>query len=308
MADRPRVTIGLPVYNGSNYLATALGAILAQSFGDFRAPVSDNASTDDTEAICREFASRDDRIDYQRLPENLGAGPNYDRVFTLSDSEYFQWLAHDDLVYPEFLEKTVAALDADPDAVLAFTHCANIDPDGDVIDIEPPRPELAAPEPHKRLASAIYSGHNTYPIFGLMRSSAVRNTDLHGGYTGSDRVLLAQMAMAGTFVEVPEVLFGYRRHPEQSIKMDPARKKSGLLAHPREAWFDVTRASKIVFPNWKRLDGYLRAVRNSNVPGDEKRRTYREIGRWLTDSNWKKLVVDALTGLVQAVRRLVPRR
>lgn len=308
MADRPRVTIGLPVYNGSNYLSTALDAILAQTFGDFRVLISDNASTDDTEAICRNYASRDSRIDYQRLTENLGAGPNYDRVFTLSDSEYFQWLAHDDLVYPEFLAKTVAALEAAPDAVLAFTGCANIDPDGDVIDIEPPRQELTSPESHTRLASAIYSGHNTYPIFGLMRSSAVRNTDLHGSYTGSDRVLLAQMAMQGPFVEVPEVLFGYRRHPEQSIKMDPARKKSGLLAHPREAWFDVTRADKIVFPNWKRLGGYMRAISNAGVPATERRRAYREIVRWLADNNWKKLAVDAVTGLVQGVRRLVPGR
>lgn len=308
MADRPRVTIGLPVYNGSNYLATALEAVLAQTFTDFRVLISDNASTDDTEAICRAFAARDDRIDYQRLPENLGAGPNYDRVFTLSNTEYFQWLAHDDLVYPDFLEKTVAALDMRADAVLAFTHCANIDADGDVMDIEPPRTELTLPEPHKRLASAIDSGRNTYPIFGLMRSNAVRTTDLHGGYTGSDRVLLAQMAMAGPFVVVPEVLFGYRHHPEQSVSMDPTRQKYGLLAHPREAWFDTTRAGRIVFPNWKRLGGYLNGVRRSRVAAAEKRRSYRAIASWLADSNWKKLVIDVLTGLVQAVRRLVPRR
>ena len=61
-----KVAIGLPVYNGDNYLAAAIESILAQSYGDFDFLISDNASTDGTEEICQAYAKRDSRIRYIR--------------------------------------------------------------------------------------------------------------------------------------------------------------------------------------------------------------------------------------------------
>ncbi len=77
----PAVSIGLPVYNGDNFLAEAIDSILRQTMEDFELIISDNASTDRTEEICREYAAGDSRIRYYRNESNLGAMANYNLVF-----------------------------------------------------------------------------------------------------------------------------------------------------------------------------------------------------------------------------------
>ena len=94
------VAIGLPVYNGDNYLAAAIESILAQSYGDFDFLISDNASTDGTEEICRAYAQRDRRIRYIRQAQNVGAAANYNLIVPMTDSPYFKWAAHDLLAVP----------------------------------------------------------------------------------------------------------------------------------------------------------------------------------------------------------------
>src|SRR4030081_743097 len=89
-----KVAIGIPVYNGSNYLAAAIDSILAQSHGDFDLLISDNASTDGTEEICRAYAQKDRRIRYIRQQKNVGAATNYNMVVGMTDSPYFKWAAH----------------------------------------------------------------------------------------------------------------------------------------------------------------------------------------------------------------------
>lgn len=98
----PHVSIGMPVYNGGRYVKAALEAVLAQTFRDFELIISDNASTDATEAICREYAARDPRIHYSRNGENLGAARNSNRTVELATGQYFKWAHHDDLCAPEF--------------------------------------------------------------------------------------------------------------------------------------------------------------------------------------------------------------
>jgi glycosyltransferase involved in cell wall biosynthesis len=75
MTAQPRLSIGLPVYNGEEYLAESLDALLGQTYEDFELVISDNASTDGTQELCRKYAARDSRIRYLRLPRNIGATP-----------------------------------------------------------------------------------------------------------------------------------------------------------------------------------------------------------------------------------------
>src|SRR5690606_6873079 len=86
----------MPVYNGANYLRCALDSILAQTFQDWELIICDNASTDETQTICEEYAARDPRIKYHRSSRNIGPSANYNRTFELSRGEYFKWAAHDD--------------------------------------------------------------------------------------------------------------------------------------------------------------------------------------------------------------------
>src|SRR3954453_10689919 len=118
----PRVTIGVPVYNGERYLARTLEALLAQTFRDFELIITDNASTDRTVQIAQDFARRDARIRYFRADCNRGVVQNFNWCIELARGEYFHWHAADDLCEPTLIEKCVAVLDADPSVVVAFAR------------------------------------------------------------------------------------------------------------------------------------------------------------------------------------------
>src|SRR5213083_553738 len=107
----PKISIGLPVYNGEKYLAVALKSILSQDYEDFELIISDNASQDRTADICRELSGGDKRVRYSRVEVNRGAAPNYQRVFQLANGKYFKWAAHDDVCLPGFLKGCVEAID-----------------------------------------------------------------------------------------------------------------------------------------------------------------------------------------------------
>ena len=126
----PRVSVGLPVYNGERYLRLAIDSILAQTFEDFELIISDNASTDHTEEICREYAARDPRVIYIRQPRNRGGAWNFNHVVELARGEYLKWAAHDDVLAPTFLKECVAALDRLPGTVLASPRTVKIDESG----------------------------------------------------------------------------------------------------------------------------------------------------------------------------------
>ena len=93
----PRVSIGLPVYNGDRYLRETIEGLLNQTFSDFELVICDNASTDRTQDICNEYCLLDKRVRYYRNNENIGAGKNFNKAFSLSQGKYFKWAACDDL-------------------------------------------------------------------------------------------------------------------------------------------------------------------------------------------------------------------
>ena len=128
----PRLSIGLPVYNGENYLAESIDALLGQSYEDFELIISDNASTDGTADICRRYEKQDSRIRYIRQPRNIGLSPNHNFVLQQSRGELFKWAAADDLYGRDLLKRCVDALDEHPDVVLAHSWEAAIDEAGNV--------------------------------------------------------------------------------------------------------------------------------------------------------------------------------
>ena len=230
----PRVGIGMPVYNGEQFVAQAIGSLLAQTFGDFQLVVCDNASTDGTEEICREFARRDARVRYVRNERNLGAAVNFNRTFALCPATpYFKWAAADDMHSPTYLERCVAALDADSSAVLAHSRTTVVDEQGRPIPetrtelYDPPR-RLDVPRAHDRFRQILVHTKWCFEIFGLMRRACVARTALHESYYGSDKVLLSAMSLMGRFAEVPEALFFRRYHAGTSTSIKTARE--------REAW------------------------------------------------------------------------
>lgn len=108
----PKVSIGMPVYNGEKFIRVALDSLLSQTFVDFELIISDNASTDGTEAICREYAARDLRIRYVRQSENRGAVVNFKFVLDDAVGEYFMWAAHDDHWGEHFLDHALRRINS----------------------------------------------------------------------------------------------------------------------------------------------------------------------------------------------------
>jgi glycosyltransferase involved in cell wall biosynthesis len=116
----PLVSIGLPVFNGENFLRRALDSLLAQSFVNFELIISDNASTDKTREICEEYAVRDARIRYICQASNLGGLENFNFVLREAHSKFFMWAAVDDQWDPEFIQSLLTGLENDQTAVGAF--------------------------------------------------------------------------------------------------------------------------------------------------------------------------------------------
>jgi glycosyltransferase involved in cell wall biosynthesis len=287
------VSIGLPVFNGENYLAEAIESLLDQSFQDFELIIADNASTDATASICTEYAQRDRRVRYVRNAENIGAAPNYNKVFALARGVYFKWAAHDDVCRRDFLQRCIAALDAEPDAVLAYPLAVTIDDHGEQIKEWPARPALGALQPSTRFREALREVE-THPIWGLMRTDALRRTPLLGSYPAHDFPLLAELSLLGRLVEVPEILFLHREHRQRSVRVYDFNDPYGAVV-----WYDPRRAGKLMFPRWRILGEYLAAIRRVPVPTVERLHCLGLTLRWMRD-NAHKLSVD----LVRAMERL----
>jgi glycosyltransferase involved in cell wall biosynthesis len=217
------VSVGLPVYNGERYLRDAIESILAQSHRDLELVISDNASTDATEAICREFAARDARVRYERQNENRGAVWNFNRVASLARGEFYMWAAFDDLRRPECVERSLAALRANPAAVMCCTGIALIDENGQPVPergyvTTGVRPVGATPRERLRaLARSTY----WYDFYGLIRTTALRRTRGCLDVWGFDVVLLFELLLQGEVIALPEPLFLYR-HFEKKTADDAA--------------------------------------------------------------------------------------
>lgn len=216
----PRVTLVLPVYNGENYIEMAIDSILSQSFADFELVIMDNASVDNTEAICRGRAKDDSRIRYFRNERNLGAAPNYNLGFERARGEFFKWCAHDDLISENYLELSVLALDRDPEAVMSYGPSQMIDERGNPAPAESADVrKMDNPDAAWRFMSAVRTGGSCGAVFGLFRKSALARSLLHQPYYSSDRALLAEMALLGRFVFIPDITFYNRAHVARSMSL-----------------------------------------------------------------------------------------
>jgi glycosyltransferase involved in cell wall biosynthesis len=257
----PKVSIGIPLYNAERYLRVCLDAVAAQTYGDFEVVIADNASTDSTGEICREYAARDSRFRYVRNEKNLGAAKNFNLVFRLSGGEYFRWAAYDDIMAPRAVEACAAALDADTTISLAYPKTIIIDEDGHEIEKYEDSYQFSDPVPARRFARflRVLDLRNCNPLFGLMRREMLSKTMLLGSYHSADKVLLAQMVLLGKFVEVPEYLFYRRYHALGSVRVN-------TTARAYAAWFDTARAGQPTFPRWRRFAELMKSIRRTRLP------------------------------------------
>ena len=105
-----KLSVGLPVYNGENFLKKCLDSLLSQTFKNFEIVISDNASTDNTQKICTEYSNKDDRIKYIRQEKSIGLLPNFNFVLEQASNEFFMWIGVDDYILPDYFKKNLEVL------------------------------------------------------------------------------------------------------------------------------------------------------------------------------------------------------
>lgn len=310
--DVTTVTVGLPVHNGDAYLAAALDSLLAQRYAAMRVLVFDNASTDRTREICADYAARDDRVTVHRNPRNIGAAANFNIAAQRCKTPLFMWANHDDQWDPEYIPRCVAALEAEPEAVLAYTRSEKIDDRGQPIAELMADLGLDDPAAHRRLRAfhdwfrqcdehGLWSTSRIeglwIPVYGIMRASALSATGLIGPYISSDTILLEELLLHGRFVEVPSTLFGKRDHAGRSMRDSRAYER-------RLAWFTGRTPGRFLFPKWRMLRGRLAAVARAPLPSGERASCLVEmLGFYVRRPHeGKSLVKEALINLARSVR------
>lgn len=265
----PPLSIGLPVYNGEPFLAETLDSLLGQTYGDFELIVSDNGSIDATEEICRAYARTDARVSYDRNTKNRGAAWNFNRVLARSRGTYFKWAAHDDVYEPRYLERSVEALDASPPSVvLAFPWSRVIDQRGATVWKHRDGLDTRGLSPHERLRRLVWNPPTVgTAVFGVTRTDALQHTRGCGAFPSSDYVVLAELALLGEFVEIPEYLFLRRFHPGMSRE---ANRTDAEVAE----WF-LPGSGRAVLPEyWTLLFQHLVSIERTPMAATEKLRCY----------------------------------
>lgn len=207
----PPVSLGLPVFNGEEFLAPVLESVLAQTYGDFELVISDNASTDGTPDIVRHYAERDPRIRYFRQSTNIGIGNNWSFVARQARGKFLKWVSANDEYPPNAVQDCVEVLEQDDSVVLCYGRTQFIDMTGRRLDLYAGDFELTSDDPLERYGVIRGRLHLSTPIqSGIVRLDAVRRCGYMRNFRDSDRVLIFGLALAGKFVLLPQILF-YRR-------------------------------------------------------------------------------------------------
>ena len=274
----PRVSVGLPVYNRERYLCTSIESILNQTYQDFELIITDNASTDNTEQICREYAAKDGRIRYHRNKENIGAPKNFNLAFELSNGEYLKWATSDDYVGPEMIEKAVEVLDSNPDVVLCYPNAEIIDAEGKFLEYYDDVLNLQDSKASGRFIKLLTRIGLAHQHLGLIRCSMLKKTSLHGNFIAADINFLAELTLYGKFYELPEYLLYRRFHPDSSSWDRASRARQLEFSDPR-------RGGSIRLDRWESTKRFFAAVRRCPAPLREKIEMYNYLLRRIL---WQK--------------------
>ena len=208
---RSLVNIGMPIYNESLYIGKAIKSVLNQEFTDFQLIISDNASTDQTLAICEEYAAKDSRISIVKNRINIGASDNFKQSFELSNSQYFVWISGHDLWHPQFLSKCVAGLNDNPSVVLYYPRSTWIDGTDQELGEIGRSIETRGLDPVSRFQVVLWGMGYGSPTYGLLRSSALKQVTLGTKTVGPDNIILNELSLLGDIAYLDEPLHYVRK-------------------------------------------------------------------------------------------------
>jgi polysaccharide pyruvyl transferase WcaK-like protein len=248
----PLVTVALPVYNGERFLASSLDSLLRQDLADFELVISDNASTDRTGEICRDYASRDPRIRYLRQPRNIGAIANWNYLVHAARGRYFRWSSANDLCPPDMLSRCVAALEADTSLALCYGRTAFIDDDDREFEVYAHDCEFLDARPATRFRRACLEMRLNNAQSAVIRTAMLKRTGLERPIPESDMPLMAELALHGGFRLLPEKLFFRRMTPSSATRYMSEQQKASFR--------NPDKAQQVSFVVWPTTREHLRSI------------------------------------------------
>lgn len=243
------ITLGMPVYNGAQTIEMTLQSICQQTFPDWTLHISDNHSTDKTPQICRQYATRDRRISYERQTKNLGAEANFCHVLLTSKSKYFAWVAADDLHTPDFLEKLVLLLENNPGNAFAFCYLAAIDGENQPVALYDCPGKFTSDKIYARVLRFVLNPEGNGKanlIYSIYRTDFVkeiyRNYPLTANWGADMNFVLACLTHSAPAIE-PAYLFLKRLSHAELLRNPPATRTGRFpLEKYREYRDDALRA------------------------------------------------------------------
>jgi glycosyltransferase involved in cell wall biosynthesis len=266
-SSNPLVSVGLPVRNGAARIEEVVRRVLSQDHQNLELVISDNASSDETEKVCRGLASADPRIVYHRQAENVGLLNNFIATMRMATGEYFRWVGDDDYLAPNSLSRCLATFARDDRLILVTAQVAFVGEGGTVQTAAYDGTGLASDDPVERFAEMLRLLNESYlvldPIGALMRRKVIvpipRRNMLR-----EDQIFASQMALAGPWGHVPDVL-------------------------TRRVWRDERRpglARRLGVPVWQahfatllQCRELLRHVATADLDGQQKRRARAAVAR-----------------------------
>lgn len=295
----PLVTIGIPVFNGANFLEKALESASEQKDVNLEIVAVNNGSTDETAEILDRYAATEPRLRVFHSDVNRGAAWSFNKCVELATGDYFRWAAHDDVFDSRFTRACLDVLLENPDVSAVVTKAEMIDDAGDkVAPLEDFWGAVSA-DPVKRGADIMLDSRWCLHIFGLIPMPILEQTRLIQPFSSSDHVTLFELALRGRFAMVDERWFSNREHQSRSMRAH------GELARDREAWFDPGRDGVYTLPKWRLFRAYTRGFYEWSGLKPELVKYVPVALRWLVHPHNRRVLVYEVLGWVRhRVRRL----
>lgn len=250
----------MPTHNGERFIREALDSLLAQDYPNVEILISDNGSTDGTQAISTEYVGKSNRVLYQRHDVNRGAAHNFEHVMRQARGTYFVWAADHDLWHPSFVARCVTELDADSTAVLAYPQTTLIDMDGQSIEVMDDAIDLSSSSALQRYRTLIWQLTICNMVYGMTRTASIQAIPSIPAVLGADHLVLAHLALQSTIVRIEEALFFRRQNrPPESAEEQQSRVLRSM------AGAGSSPLSRPIESYRKLRDHHLRAVLRSSM-------------------------------------------
>ena len=286
------VSIGMPVYNGARYIRQTLESLFNQTFRDFQITLCDDGSTDETVAICREFAAEDPRIQILINEQRLGGAKNFNHTFELSRGKYFMWAAQDDMFHPTYIQKCLTKLEQSPHAVMALSEIVLINEAGQRVGSANPIDAINIGTENMDIVQRLHEVFRRtgwWAIYGLIRPEILRKTKLYRSEFAGDVILIAELLLHGEFAKVEEPLFYYRCRTKQPF----------TIQHNMQSIDHTKKASKAAYTELMR--SIVHCVLESDHDPITKKRIIVDMIQTLTTENQgicNNIVQENLTALI----------